>query len=382
MRWISELNIFLAPLGGLVLVALEYIRNQSINRIQRGIMLLISGFAALAILCELLNAVYSNIPGQQAHIIVYNVCFLFFIFQLLAFSGIPLFLDYYINHDANRVKKILVILGVISAANFVILLGNIVGDFYFYITPENIYMRGHIHSIRVLFSFSPLAVIVADCFLSRKKIGPHQVWLCIFFVVPATLCGIMDLAVNGSRLLWPCFSLSLLFAHLFMVKADYSRDGLTGLYNRRRCNEFFADLSRGPRRKPYLFLMIDMDDFKRINDTFGHAQGDKALKDVADILKNSVRHRDFVARYGGDEFLLILEDSPNAQSVQERIRNDLAALNASKTRPYVLAMSIGHGMYEPESSQSPQEFLEHVDRQMFRHKQEQRANLWSHPEPG
>ena len=382
MRLIGELNIFLAPLGGLILVALEYIRNQSIDRIQRRIMLLISGFAALAILCEFLNAAYSGIPDQEAKIIVYIACFLFFIFQLLAFSGIPLFLDYYINHDAKRVKKLLAILGAVSVANFVVLLANIFGDFYFYITPQNTYMRGHVHIIRVFFSFLPLAVITTDCLLSRKKIGPHQIWLCIFFVVPSTLCGIMDLAVTGSRLLWPCFSLSLLFAHLFMVKADYSRDGLTGLYNRRRCNEFFADLSRGPRRKPYLFLMIDMDDFKRINDTFGHAQGDKALMDVADILKNSVRHRDFVARYGGDEFLLVLEDSPNVQSVQERIMNDLATLNASQTRPYVLAMSIGHGVYEPASSQTPQEFLEHVDFQMFRHKQEQRVSVGGKQEPG
>ena len=372
MSWISELNIFFAPLGGLALVALEYMRDRSLDGIQRRTMVLIAGFAFLAILCEFLCAVYTGVSGSLAHGIVYGACFFFFIFQLLAFSGIPLFLDYYINRDSRRVKILLAVMGVISAANLLALLVNISSEFYFYLTSNNVYMRGNTHSIRVAFSYSPLVVMAVDCFLFRKRIGPHQFWLCVFFVLPAALCGIMDLTVDGSRLLWPCFGLSLLFAHLFMVKADYSRDGLTGLYNRRRCNEFFAELAHGQRRRAYLFLMLDMDDFKRINDTHGHAQGDNALRDVAEILKKSVRHRDFVARYGGDEFLLVLENSPNVQDMRSRLIRELAALNTSNTRPYVLSMSIGHGVYEPADPRSPQEFLEQVDHQMFLNKQEQR----------
>lgn len=372
MPWIRELNVFLPPLGGLALVALEYMRDQSLDRIQRRTMLWIAGFAALAIFCELFSAVYSGIPGGLAYDIVYSANFFFFFFQLLAFSGIPVFFDYYVNQDVRRVKGLVVVLGVISVANLFALTGNIYGEFYFYVSPENIYTCGHIHPIRVLFSFSPLVVMAGGWLLARKQIGSYRFWLCAFFVIPSIVCAIMDLVIEGSRLLWPCFCLTLFFAHLFMVKADYSRDGLTGLYNRRRCNEFFAELARGQRRKAYLFLMIDMDDFKRINDAHGHTQGDKALKDVAEILKKSVRHRDFVARYGGDEFLLVLEDNPNVQDVRGRIARELAAFNASNTRPYVLSMSIGSGVYEPADPRSAQEFLEYVDRRMFLHKQEQR----------
>ncbi len=374
MRWLAELNIFFAPMGGLILVALDYTRSQSLNRIQRGIMLLIAGSATLAIVCEILSAVNAGVPGESAYSTVYASCFLFFIFQLLAFSGISLFLDYYINQDAKRVKKLFFILGAISAAHLAVLFINLFGDFYFYVTPDSRYVRGNLHFIRVLFACSSLVITVADCFLSRSKIGPHQAWLCAFFIIPASLSGLLDLTIPGSRLLWPCFSLSLLFAHLFMVKADYSRDGLTGLYNRRRCNEFFAEMARAPRRKPCLFLMIDMDNFKRINENFGHTQGDLALKDVAGILKNAVRHRDFVARYGGDEFLLVLEDSSEAQGILDRIKCDLDTFNGGRTRPYVLEMSVGHGVYYPEDRQSPQEFLEHVDRRMFQNKLEQRTD--------
>ena len=356
-------------------MALEYARDQSLDRIQRHTMLWIAGAAALAIFCELFSAVYSGVPGGLAHDIVYSANFFFFIFQLLAFSGVPIFFDYYVNQDTRRVKRLITVLGVISVANLLALVANISGEFYFSVSPENVYIRGHVHSIRVLFSFSPLAVMAADWMLVRKQIGLHRFWICAFFVLPATLCGILDLAIEGSRLLWPCFCLSLFFAHLFMIKADYSRDGLTGLHNRRRCNEYLAELARGPRRKGYLFLMIDMDDFKRINDTYGHLQGDNALKDAAGVLKKSVRHRDFVARYGGDEFLLLLEDAPSVQDVRDRIGRELDALNASNTRPYVLSMSIGHGVYVPADPRSPQEFLEHVDRQMFLHKQERRIAL-------
>lgn len=116
----------------------------------------------------------------------------------------------------------------------------------------------------------------------------------IFFaVVPAAVFGALDLLIPQSRLLWPAFSLSFLSAYLFIVKADYAFDSLTGVYSRRQCGIFLTDLARGNRRKPRLFIMIDLDHFKDTNDTFGHHEGDNALKDVAAILKNSVRRHDF-----------------------------------------------------------------------------------------
>jgi diguanylate cyclase (GGDEF)-like protein len=101
-------------------------------------------------------------------------------------------------------------------------------------------------------------------------------------------------------------------------------DGLTGLYNKRYIlNRLVNDISHAARYKePISFLMVDIDHFKRINDTYGHLVGDVLLKNVAQTLKNTVRDVDIVARYGGEEFLIVVpnEDVLGTKIVAERLR--------------------------------------------------------------
>jgi len=101
-------------------------------------------------------------------------------------------------------------------------------------------------------------------------------------------------------------------------------DEATGLFNKRRLFEQLErEIARAKRYGEILgCLMIDIDHFKRINDTFGHEAGDHILREVGSILRRSVRVTDFVARYGGEEFTLILPrtDSKGAHSVAEHLR--------------------------------------------------------------
>ena len=101
-------------------------------------------------------------------------------------------------------------------------------------------------------------------------------------------------------------------------------DGLTGLYNRRYWQERFAEMHKlcVRREKPSTALMLDIDHFKRINDTYGHQAGDKVIKMLAALIKRCVRETDLAGRYGGEEFAIILNDSSveDAKIVAERIR--------------------------------------------------------------
>lgn len=104
-------------------------------------------------------------------------------------------------------------------------------------------------------------------------------------------------------------------------------DALTGLFNRRYILERFnEEMTRAKRlKKDLACIMIDIDNFKTINDTYGHLVGDKTLREVSDILKNSIRTYDIAGRYGGEEFLIILPDTPfeDALSLAERIRTNI-----------------------------------------------------------
>ena len=101
-------------------------------------------------------------------------------------------------------------------------------------------------------------------------------------------------------------------------------DGLTGLYNRRYWQERFDEMHKlcVRREKPSTALMLDIDHFKRINDTYGHQAGDKVIKMLAALIKRCVRETDLAGRYGGEEFAFILNDSSveDAKIVAERIR--------------------------------------------------------------
>ncbi|MDP2157063.1 MAG: diguanylate cyclase, partial [Nitrospirota bacterium] len=95
-------------------------------------------------------------------------------------------------------------------------------------------------------------------------------------------------------------------------------DALTGLYNRRRFHDVLTSEHERAKRygTPFSLVMLDIDHFKKINDTFGHNVGDAVLKEVSGILLNSIRDIDTAARYGGEEFMIIL---PNTDRVQSRI---------------------------------------------------------------
>ena len=124
-------------------------------------------------------------------------------------------------------------------------------------------------------------------------------------------------------------------------------DGLTGLFNHR---EFYQslrrELERARRYRHTLsLLMIDVDDFKRFNDLFGHPAGDSALQDISKLLRKCARTTDIIARYGGEEFSVILPESTpgGALMVAERIKSEVAAhnFNHNEKDPVHLTVSIG-----------------------------------------
>jgi diguanylate cyclase (GGDEF)-like protein len=153
-----------------------------------------------------------------------------------------------------------------------------------------------------------------------------------------------------------------------------SRDGLTGLANRRQFELALArEVDRVARSgEPALLLALDIDHFKRINDSHGHAAGDVVIKAVSAALTETVRPMDLVARIGGEEFAIILPNCASAfgETVAERIRRRVErepVLIAPNQRVKV-SISIG-GAFAPQwVRSSPGLWLERADRQLYRAK--------------
>jgi diguanylate cyclase (GGDEF)-like protein len=123
-------------------------------------------------------------------------------------------------------------------------------------------------------------------------------------------------------------------------------DPLTGVGNRRHFDETLEiEVKRSNRsRSPFSLLMVDIDHFKRVNDTIGHQGGDELLKRVAATLRGSLRTYDTVSRFGGEEFAIIMPDTSadNAYAIAERIRCEVAAINRTRTLgDFPMTVSIG-----------------------------------------
>jgi len=124
------------------------------------------------------------------------------------------------------------------------------------------------------------------------------------------------------------------------------------------------------RKAPVLLAYIDIDDFKDINDTFGHEEGDKVLKEVVKLLKSTLREIDIICRMGGDEFLLIFPDSSLKDStlIKERLNKNLIKLNQTLKKPYKIELSMGLSCYDPNNPQSIDELIRIADKKMYEEK--------------
>lgn len=157
-----------------------------------------------------------------------------------------------------------------------------------------------------------------------------------------------------------------------------SRDALTGLANRRSFEVALArEVDRVARSgEPALLLVLDIDHFKRVNDTFGHGAGDQVLRAVALALTDSVRPMDLVARIGGEEFGIVLPNCPSAfgATVAERVRRRVEHMAVQLPAGHRLdvTISIG-GAFAPQWVRStPALWLERADQQLYRAKDQGR----------
>jgi diguanylate cyclase (GGDEF)-like protein len=147
------------------------------------------------------------------------------------------------------------------------------------------------------------------------------------------------------------------------------RDPLTGLYNRRHLEEFFArEQARSKRNAtPIALAMVDLDHFKQLNDRYGHAVGDDALKGIAAFLLDGLRTTDTVFRIGGEEFLVILPGTAPDEALEklEQLCRALAASSlASRAGPLRLTMSVGLAYY-PSQGDDLESLMQHADAQLY-----------------
>jgi len=160
-------------------------------------------------------------------------------------------------------------------------------------------------------------------------------------------------------------------------------DSLTNVFSRSFLRDLLqSEIARADRNtRPLTLIMTDLNNFKAVNDRYGHLMGDYVLAQIAGILKSCVRGSDYVVRYGGDEFLIILSetDVPGAQIVFQRVQQKLAEWN-QVNRLGDFSVSLSLGMHQHVPGQSAEQAVAEADFCMYSEKARARAAL-ARPSP-
>ncbi len=152
------------------------------------------------------------------------------------------------------------------------------------------------------------------------------------------------------------------------LNSFYLYDDLTGLYSRRYANNVITDLLNEKKgsRDPFTLLLIDIDNFKKINDIYGHHVGDEVLKNLGDIIKETVESHGIGARYGGDEFLLITKEGSD-EFVCMLIESITNRFNQYASRFNEVRLDLSIGISSDEHS-TAHEIIKKADQQMYQNK--------------
>ncbi len=155
------------------------------------------------------------------------------------------------------------------------------------------------------------------------------------------------------------------------VRKEATTDTLTGLANRRYFEEVLereANEASGSG-KDLCLIMADIDNFKHVNDTYGHLVGDKVLKVTASMIKDSVKGRDFVARYGGEEFVIVLSDTPiqGAKIVADKMREyfESTRMKRKDTGEFIGKVTLSFGVARYRHGESVDELIQRADRALY-----------------
>lgn len=283
-----------------------------------------------------------------------------------------LYCDYKLYENPERIRRRMPALAIPMLLMTALLVVNLFVPIIYRIDARNEYLREPLYPVSVILC---MPYYIYSAIITLKNIhpggrfnssGPAR-YLLLYPIFPLLFIIIQSL-YYGLSIVWMGSVISLLIIYFNLQNAKITTDTLTGISNRHRFESYMAYKLRNRTDDTFLFvLMIDIDNFKTINDKQGHLMGDAALRVTAQQILAGIRRSDFVARIGGDEFVVVgeclLENdvSRAVQSIHQSV--------ARQTKcPLALSVSVGSSVLAPGEARSMDDLLMEADRAMYAQK--------------
>lgn len=281
------------------------------------------------------------------------------------------YVDYQIFNNEKRIKKMRKVLLVPVLINAItVILSPFLGT-AFYIDNLNIYHRGPFYIVMIIVNYLILLYAVTIVICNKNKIEKEKFNSLVVFPLPTFIATVIQNIFYGISIIWAGFTLSIIIVYISIQNRRLNTDYLTGLYNRRQLDNYLDEkIQNCQKNGKFAGVMIDVDDFKSINDRFGHLVGDEALIYTAEVLKRSFSKNDFIARYAGDEFVIILDIKykANLKDKIKKLNKILYTDNLMEDKLYKISLSIGYDIYNCTSKMNSDQFIKHIDSNMYENK--------------
>jgi diguanylate cyclase (GGDEF)-like protein len=282
-----------------------------------------------------------------------------------------LYVNYQIYQNKYKLKKIAYILLSLVIANLIVVILSQFFNWYYYIDANNIYHRGKLFFVAALIVIVLVVIALIMVLINKKRIEKRYYFSLVFFAIPPLICVFLQSMFYGLSIIVNSIVISLLMVFFKIQNNSIYTDYLTGIYNRKKLDEYLEDKIKSKNEsKKFSAIMIDLNNFKYINDTYGHDTGDSVLKVTAKLLKNCLNTNDFISRYGGDEFCIILEISSRIklEEMVNKINNCFENYNELSGQPYKISLSMGYAIYDNYSTMKIKDFERKIDKLMYENK--------------
>lgn len=236
----------------------------------------------------------------------------------------------------------------------------------YYITEDNVYVRSDGFSFFYLLIIVYLIYGLFTIFLKRKTTGKNMLLPLFLFMLPVFLGIAVQYLFYGVSTVCIAIAIGLVGIYISAQSASYYVDRLSGLYNRSYLDDYLSNVGELKHNRPVVGIMIDMDRFKDINDTYGHHVGDEAIIKAGELFKKHLGDNGFVARYGGDEFIIItrFSEKEEAGKLVRGICEEADKINAAEENPYKLVFSYGIAEFHADR-EDYENFLRRMDKRMY-----------------
>lgn len=277
-------------------------------------------------------------------------------------------------NSPRRMRRTALLLAPPLLLDYILCLASLKTGIIFSISPENVYHRGSYVAVPylVLFFYYIYSLCLSDI---SKKNGLHlKSMSSLAFVGPCIVGTIVQGAFYGITLGWTAVAIAFVHVYQQTQFLNFYTDSLSMLYNRRYLDRVLRQVAHNEIPNVY-GIMIDVNDFKHINDDYGHSAGDRAIQYIARILSQSISSSALAIRYAGDEFILLLRvvEPASVPALVRRVERNVEEWNQQRIEPFTLSFAMGYSHFDT-ANMTEDEFLTEMDRKMYENKHEHYLN--------